>query len=122
MDKRKKLKPKDKYNLTEKDNFKMLEYYEKGYTLKEIAEAYDICISTASLRIKKAEDAVRFRKISKGKRYEELDTGKLGALIKAGWPLSRLADEFKKDKKEMDEIITEWIEDMKEAELWPEAL
>lgn len=122
MDKRKKLKPRDKYNLTEKDNFKMLEYHNKGYTLKEIAEAYDICISTASLRIKKAEDAVRLRKMSKGKRYEELDTGKLKALINAGWSLSKLADEFKRDRKEMDEIITEWIEDMKEAELWPEAL
>lgn len=121
MDKRKKIKPKGKFSLTEKDNFKMLEYYKKGYTLKEIAEAYDICISTVSLRIKKAEETVRLREISKGKRYEELDTDKLRALINAGWPLSKLADEFKRDKKEMDEIIMEWIADMKEAGLWQKA-
>lgn len=77
MDKRKQLKPKDKYNLTEKDNFKMLEYYEKGYTLKEIAEAYDICISTASKKVNEAKEIKRKREISKGKRYEESDTDKL---------------------------------------------
>ena len=105
-----------------KNVYKYLRFiFRKDYD-QEIAEAYDICISTASLRIKKAEDAVRLRKMSKGKRYEELDTGKLKALINAGWSLSKLADEFKRDRKEMDEIITEWIEDMKEAELWPEAL
>lgn len=122
MAKRKQIKPKNKFNLTEKDDFKMLEYYEKGYTLKEISEAYDICISTVSKRVNKAKEIRRLRNMGKGKRYEELDTGKLRALINAGWPLSKLADEFKRDKKEMDEIITEWIKDMKEAKSWPEAL
>lgn len=121
MNKRKQIKPKGKFTLTEKDNFKMLEYHNKGYTLKEIAEAYDISVSTVSARVQEAKLASEVRKMSKGKRYEELDTGKLEVLINAGWPLSKLADEFKKDKKEMDEIIMEWIEDMKEAGLWQKA-
>lgn len=121
MDKRKKLKPKGKYELKERDYIKMLEYHDKGYTLKEIAEAYDISISTVSAKIKDVKVVAEMKKIGKGKRYESLDVGKLRALINAGWPLSRLAAEFKKDRKEMDEIIMEWIADMKEAGLWPEA-
>ena len=117
MDKRKRIKPKNKFNLTEKDSFKMLEYHNKGYTLKEIAEAYDISVSSVSKKVNEAREVERKREISKGKSYEEIDTGKLEALIEAGWPLSKLAEEFRKDKKEMDEIIVEWLEDSKKLQL-----
>lgn len=117
---KKKLNHRNRCRLDENANIKILEYYKQGYSVEEIAEAYNVSESTIYKRIKQAEEQIRYQEMSKGKAYENIDMGKVFALKRAGWTLGKIGEEFKMKAEEIAEIIRQWQQDTGKEQLWPE--
>lgn len=89
----------------------MFKLLQKGYTVEEIAEAYSITESECEERIEQHKKDLEFKKKSKGRAYEHTDMGKVNALVRAGWNIEKIAEEFKVTEKEMKKIIMQYQKD-----------
>ena len=118
---KKPLKPKRTGNdLTQTDNVRMHELHKSGYTMQEIADAYEISKTNVHLRISSVRKKEELKEKAKGKIYEFVDMGKIFALRRAGWSNKKIAEEFRKTVEEIEQIISEWQQDTGMEELWPE--
>lgn len=112
---RKKIRP-------EKRPKAMSDLSDNGYDIEEIAEAFEETVNECAEKINRYRVEKAYREMAKGKIYEHIDMGKVGALTRAGWSLKKIGEEFSKNEREMGEIINEWIKDTGKGTGWPEAL
>lgn len=119
---KKQLKPKRTgKNLIQTDDERMHELSKEGYTLQEIADAYDISRTNVHMRIKRVKQKETLKEKARGKIYEFIDMGKVFALKRAGWTNKKIGEEFHKTAEEMKRIISEWQQDTGMEELCQEA-
>lgn len=115
---KKRLKPKRTgADLIHTDDERMYELNMNGYTMQEIADAYDISKTNVCMRIKRVKQKKDLQEKAKGKIYEFIDMGKVFALKRAGWTSKKIGEEFHKTAEEMEDIISEWQQDTGMEEL-----
>lgn len=83
-----------------------------GYSIEEIAEAYYLDERECQKYIDDYEEIEAYKEMAKGKPYENIDMGKVGALRRAGWNMEKIGSEFGKTEEEMCYIIEQWKKDM----------
>lgn len=107
-------------DLTRTDDERMCALQKAGYTIQEIADAYEISKSNACSRINRVKKRDELKEKAKGTIYEFIDMGKLFALRRAGWSNKKIGAEFHKSEEEIEQIIFAWQQDTGMEELCPE--
>lgn len=111
-------------NWSDRENISktMSELLDKKYDIEEIAFAYDLQVDECKEMINQYHIEQAYKAMAKGKIYEKIDMGKVGALKRAGWTLEMIGTKFGKTAKEMIEIIEAWQQDTGKDRIWLGAL